>query len=771
MRLRIAVLALAVGLFVGGGLAAEPGPLGQWRPLWARDDGKGRVVVDEGVLRGGKPTICVEHGGRQDWSLTSQSRMKVVEGDIIELSAWLKVKGSGRGEISVTTYDAKGKVIEWMYGLRAARAGDWRSVRSRFIVPKGIVSVEPRLTGVEPATVWMHEFVWKNTGNLKTLRAKGLPQRVTVSNKAIEVTFDTAGAALTVRDRRTGRDWVQRSTGRIAALRCVKVGGGIDARLLDGATGLEIDVKLRLDGESSELIASLSGDGELNQPMRWPEPFVTGKGTYLVVPMNEGISYPVDDKSIRPRWLIAYGGHGISMPFWGVTDGAAGQMAIIETPDDASIAIERTDGMLHVSPRWDPQKGRFGYERRLRYVFFDRGGYVAMCKRYRAHARKTGLLHTLAEKRKKIPAVDQLVGAVNVWCWERDAVGLLKQMQQAGIERILWSNRRSPEALRTMNAMGGVLTSRYDIFQDVMDPANFKRLRYVHPDWTTAAWPDDLMLDAEGSWRRGWRVKDRDGKMHPCGVLCDRQAIGYADKRLTAELKTHPYKCRFIDTTTASPWRECYDPDHPMTRTDSRIWKMKLLGLMSGKFKLVTGSETGHDAAVPYVHYFEGMMSLGPYRVPDAGRDMARIWDDVPERVAKFQLGHRYRLPLWELVYHDCVVTQWYWGDYNNKLPALWLKRDLFNVLYGTPPMFMFRNDFWRKNKARFARSYRTVCPLVRKVGYAEMTDHRFLTDNRDVQQTTFAGGTTVTVNFGDTPYAKGDLKVAAMSSHISGAE
>ena len=83
----------------------------------------------------------------------------------------------------------------------------------------------------------------------------------------------------------------------------------------------------------------------------------------------------------------------------------------------------------------------------------------------------------------------------------------------------------------------------------------------------------------------------------------------------------------------------------------------------------MTGSETGHEAAVPYVHYFEGMLSLGPYRVPDAGRDMQRILDDVPEQVAKFQTGHFYRLPLWELVYHDCVVAQWYWGDYNNKLP------------------------------------------------------------------------------------------------------
>ena len=137
----------------------------------------------------------------------------------------------------------------------------------------------------------------------------------------------------------------------------------------------------------------------------------------------------------------------------------------------------------------------------------------------------------------------------------------------------------------------------------------------------------------------------------------------YKRQRIPAELAMRPYLCRFIDTTTASPWNECYDPRHPMTRTQSREWKMKLLDYVSGDCKLVTGSETGHDAAVPFVDYFEGMLSLGPYRVPDAGRDIQRIWYDAPERVAKFQLGQAYRLPLWELVYHDCVVAQWYWGD------------------------------------------------------------------------------------------------------------
>ena len=326
-------------------------------------------------------------------------------------------------------------------------------------------------------------------------------------------------------------------------------------------------------------------------------------------------------------------------------------------------------------------------------------------------------------------------------------------MQAAGIQRILWSRGGAPEALRTLNRMN-VLTSRYDIYQDVMDPSNAPFLRGMDSLWPAAAWPKDIIRNAAGDWQRGWAIEGKDGQWYNCGVLCDRRALDYARQRIPEDLATHPYECRFIDTTTAAPWNECYDTNHPMTRTESRQWKMKLLQYVSSDCKLVTGSETGHDAAVPYVDYFEGMLSLGPYRVPDAGRNMQRILDEVPGRVAKFQLGQSYRLPLWELVYHDCVVAQWYWGDYNNKLPALWDKRDLFNVLYGTPPMFMFDRNIWRSQKERFAQSYLNTCPYVRAAGYAEMTNHRCLTADRNVQQTAFANGVKITVNFGGAPFA-----------------
>jgi hypothetical protein len=595
---------------------------------------------------------------------------------------------------------------------------------------------------------------------------------LSVENAAISVTLNTDNAALSVADKRTGQTWTQQpQSAEFKADSARKIEDGIEIRLVQVPMEGHISVTLQLDRELPEFTLTLSAGGEPKWPLRFPHPFVTGPGTYLVVPMNEGISYPVDDQTIEATRLVAYGGHGICMAFFGATDGQRGYMAIIETPDDASIDIRRSEGRLCVVPLWEPQKGKFGYARKLRYIFFDKGGHAAMCKRYRAYAQKIGLFKTLKQKQQENPNVDLLIGAVNVWCWDKDALAIVGELKSAGIERILWSNQQQPAGIKAMNEMPGVLTSRYDIYQDLMDPQVVKeKLRGVHSDWTQAAWPKDIMLDQNGNWRKGWQVKGKDGQMYPCGVLCDKQALKYARERIPEDLATHPYRCRFIDTTTASPWRECYHPEHPMTRGESRHYKMELLRYVSEETKLVTGGETGHDAAVPYVHYFEGMLSLGPYRVPDAGRDMSRIWDEVPQNVAKFQLGHKYRLPLWELVYHDCVVAQWYWGDYNNKLPALWDKRDLFNLLYGTPPMFMFNREFWQQNKERFARSYKDVCPVVRDVGYAEMTDHRFLTPDRDVQQTQFANGVTITVNFGTTPYRLPDGQMLKpMGYHVSG--
>jgi len=755
-------------------LAAPTDRLADFLGIWARETGAATAAIDAKVVRApDAATIRIEHRGKDDWSLTGKARVRVEPGDIYELDAWVRVEGAGSATLCATAYDKDGKVVDWTFGGRTARERkDWQHLWSRLLIPAGVAEIQPRLIGYGPATTWLDTFSHKKTGSLDMLRNGKLPPELGIWNAALSVAFHTADATLLVTDKRTKQAWAQKPLRQEMAVTSATASGGrVEIGLIHVPSGLQVKSTLALDGDLPEMTLSLAAEGDLVAPMAWPAPFASPAGTYLVVPMNEGISYPVEDASIPPMHLVAYGGHGICLAFWGVTDGAAGQMAILETPDDAAIRIDRADGHLGIGPEWESEKGRFGYERRLRYIFLDRGGHVAMCKRYRAYAKSVGLAKPLEEKRRARPSIDLLVGAVNVWCWEKDPVAILKEMRAAGIERVLWSQAQKPDVLKAMNEMPGVLTSRYDIYQDVMDPASYPLIRYTHGDWPAAAWPKDLMLGPGGDWIKGWEIERKDGPgMIPCGTVCDKQAIPYAERRIGDELKGSPYRCRFIDTTTASPWRECWSPDHPMTRRESRRCKMDLLAVVSQKFGLVCGSETGHDAAVPYADYFEGMLSLGPYRVPDSGRDMQRIWTDVPENVAKFQMGHAYRLPLWELVYHDCLVAQWYWGDYNNKLPSLWDKRDLFNVLYATPPMFMFSRKLWEEKRDRFVQSYRNTCPTVRAVGYAEMTDHRFLTPDRSVQQTAFANGVTVTVNFGAAAFKLADgTEVGPMGYHVAG--
>jgi len=177
---------------------------------------------------------------------------------------------------------------------------------------------------------------------------------------------------------------------------------------------------------------------------------------------------------------------------------------------------------------------------------------------------------------------------------------------------------------------------------------------------------------------------------------------------------------------------------------------MELLRYASEDVGVVTGTENAVDSSVPYTHYYEGLLSLTPYRTLDAGYNMWQYTAPTPE-LLKYQVGPYYRIPLWELVYHDCSVAMWYWGDSSNRFPELWDQRDLINVLYGTTPLFMLTPGVWETYRARFVQSYQATCPAARTLGYEEMMSHGFLTSDHTLQRSTWSNGTTITVNFADT--------------------
>ncbi|MDO5552459.1 MAG: glycoside hydrolase [Planctomycetia bacterium] len=743
---------------------------------WSREENALTVSLDEQTRFDGQPTLHVVHTGDKDWALASDARIPVKPGDVFTITITGLTKNM---YVSAGVILRCGEeVLSWVYGgAEVERNAVMQNVESQFVIPHGADNIAFRVTGSGNGEAWVNNVRLTRTGSIPALDL----DPITLENKFLLLEFISNDGRFNVTDKRTGKTFFQREGSGVLvsdAKRTKDANGQeqIEATMIETASMQGFSTLIQLEQESPEIVVRLSAPPEMKMTNRisWPNAFESRAGDRVFLPVNEGISFPVEEDADGANWTYSFGGHGICMSFFGqITDTidpaqSDGYLGIIETPDDFTLDLFRLTNredakLLMFSPHWIGQKKLFGYDRVLRYCFADQGGYVALCKRYREYAKEQGLVVPFDEKIKRNPALadglDCLIGAANIWYWERNKLEMAEELKKAGIDRILWSSGGSGQEIAALNQMDGVLTSVYDIYQDLMDPALIEQTAAKHAQgsWPQEAWPHDVnWSDADGSYRTGWTIEaaDRTKPNIPCVVLCDRQAIPYAKNRISKELQEIPYRARFLDTTTASPWQECWSPDHPMTRTEGKFWKMKLLELIGKEFNLVCGSETGHEASVPYCDFFEGMMSLGPYRVPDSGRDMMRIWDEVPENLAKYQVGPEYRLPLWELIYHDCTVSYWYWGDYSNKLPAVWWKRDLFNALYGVPPMYMFSWHDWNTQKEKFVASYKIAEPVSRMTGRVEMTDHRILTPDRLVQQTTFANGCRVTVNFSDSPYA-----------------
>ncbi|MGN0853520.1 MAG: glycoside hydrolase [Kiritimatiellia bacterium] len=717
----------------------------------------------------------LRHTAGEDWCIHGVDAITVKPGDVFRLScaseALADVPNAQPFALSVTLRDAQGKVLNWGYGSRSAKPG--RPVVSEFMIPPGAARIEPRVVGHGPCGVVIRNFTVESLGN-RLPKGDRPAATLTQENDLLAVSVSGTDAALTVTDKRTGRVWAPVAAGgRRLVAETARAGRALWVKFFEPETLATWEASVSPVPGRPEILVTVSGEGDMAGNLAYPAAFATRKGDRLIVPMNEGISFPADQPDGVPGRLVTYSGHGICMSFFGVQDDAtgAGYMGIVETTDDAAVAFTRPEGGCITSPgvSWEPQKGRFGPARRIRFVFLDKGGYVAMCKRYRAYAKEQGKLKTFAEKAQERPLVDRLLGAPNVWCWTGDKVGMAKKLKEAGIDRFLWSAGGDAQQVEALAKMENVLVSRYDVYRDIYRPEQLRKLGWKKGT-NTDAWPEGAAWNSADSndWRKAWGVKAKDGTWTYCGCMCDAVSAKFCRRHVGQELRTHPYNTRFIDVTTAAGWDVCFNPAHPMTRSDSRAYRMDLLRLLGDEFGLVVGSETGHDAAVPYCDYFEGMLSLGNYRVPDSGRNISEVWTNVPPRVAKFQVGAEYRLPLWELVYHECLCAHWYWGDYNNKLPALWDRRDLFNVLYGTMGMYLFNERQWAADKDRFVRSYKLTSPVARATGYSEMLDHRILTPDRQVQQSVFANGTVVTVNFGEAPYALADgTVVAARGSHV----
>ena len=591
--------------------------------------------------------------------------------------------------------------------------------------------------------------VWEKEGNW------------TLTNNRLEVRIEPAAGRLTVRDRSSGAEWV--SATAFQNVRQSKKGICFDKALGHGQTN-RVTITLSLPDRGADLFveADMTDRTVKIHDLSLLEPFVCGStnAALVVADYANGHLYPLDLKPFPRMWLA---NSQIDMPWVGVSDlvTGCGYSAIVEAPAEFSIVMTpiRSGNRECLSPRisFYGSKGEFRYPRRCFYHFASSGGYVALAKRFRDYARELGLIVPFAEKVKRNPNTARLFGAPDVW---GDAtLKFAQEAKAAGVEKMLIHGRTSAGEMKAINDLG-YLTSNYDNYTDILPIEPGKGITHDR-----GRLPDDAVLKADGTRMTAWITFDKKVQyMKRCPALW----VPAAKEVIPKDLQEHPFLGRFIDVTTAESPYECFDPNHPLTSATKIQCGVDLLSYVKS-LGLIVGGEHGRWWAVPQLDYIEGMMSGLFYSWPSGhlirpkskdqeftgpwGKEYGK-WADYE----KFGIGHEYRIPLWELVFHDCVVSTWYWGDASDFLltaaPEVTPKKDAFNVLYGTIPLLWANKEgSWRTERDTFLRTYRNTCKLHEVIAGTEMLTHEFLTADRAVQRTKFSDGTEVMVNFGERPF------------------
>lgn len=518
---------------------------------------------------------------------------------------------------------------------------------------------------------------------------------------------------------------------------------------------LPLTVRIWLPSEEPDVLFELSGDPATSfRELTLPAPFVLDEPEgQLVIPQNAGLLFGVDELEWDNKTLGGF----MSMPWFGATDLASGHgfACIFNTPDDVFYRGQKARGterdVLTARTCFQPRKGQLGYPRRLLFHFADRGGYVALAKRYRAHVQAAGTLKTLAEKRRERPSIDRLVGAVNIY---GNNLRNIEELHRLGVERLMVSGFSRAD-VGTINALG-YLSSRYDIYTDLYEPdrpaAKWERCEGF-------SFPEDVIKQADGSNQVGWCpvVDPKTGEKYPSYVICWQRGLDVLREKMPKRLAESPYNAYFLDCVTATRPYECYDPEHPLDRTTDRETRIEQLRYLTGELGLVVGNEQGRGWAVEVSDYFEGVMSTSAFFAnPKAIHDMPfATLAPSPDfaRYEEYGTNPRRRVPLFQLVYGDCCETTWRWGDNSHRMPYLWGQKDLLAIIHAAMPTWVLWSEqqgLFLANPERFMECYENVCRWRRAVGYHEMIDHERLSQDALVQRSRFANGAAVTVNFAD---------------------
>jgi hypothetical protein len=555
------------------------------------------------------------------------------------------------------------------------------------------------------------------------------------------------------------------------------------------APGTPLDVRvvltMCLEGEDEDLVSETAviENGAVVRELNWPTAMDGRDINYTVIPSDDGTLLPrnwpkpyhpihrssVDHSIIQSHLIETW-----AMSWWGFEKGDSAMMLIVETPDDAAYTFSHpAGGPTSMGPSWRAQLGRFGPLRSIHMVFLPKGNYVDLAKRYRTYVQDSGLFLSLKDKIARKPVVGNLIGSPvlgarvlrnvkpgsaaydnadpkknhQLTTFSQNAE-LLRTLKREGWNHLNvslsgWLNlgydRQTPDALPPAKEAGG-----WEGMKEFFDTC--KELGYtcwLHDQYRdyyldAPSWNPDFAVREENNIARptafpGTRFGDdwKDGYIPemdhwdggPQGYLNNGFMLGHLVKnyRVMFEHGVHP-QGSYQDVFGYIPPDQDFNPEHPNTRSDSMRYRAGVFAWVKNNLGIV-GTEDGSDWVMPYVDYVTSRKN----RSPSTGTDSAHQ-DAI-------------QIPLYELVYHDAVVTTY---------PA----DDPRGLLHGSVPE-------WRPRPGSSSHvdQVKRMAALNKRVGLLEMTNHEFLDANHRKERTTFADGTTVTVDWDtNTTVIKPDL-------------
>jgi hypothetical protein len=515
--------------------------------------------------------------------------------------------------------------------------------------------------------------------------------------------------------------------------------------------------ELRLEGDHPGSIES----------MAWPAAMAfsaeAGDGA-TVLPYMQGTLIPAR----HPKPLINVG-NGIIfersayMPMFGQTRHGSGYLAIYDTPFDARYDVRHeAGGDTRVQPLFIPSLGQMRYKRILLYRFADACDHNTMAKQYREYVRAKGHLVTLTEKIARNPAVSRLIGTPIVH--EGIATHISEQSDYFKPDDPAFNDNFVPfrtraDQLRALKVRGvdqaylhldGWGAHGYDnLHPDPFPPheaaggtagmhelaETCRELGYVfgiHDQYR------DYYHDAP-TFDMANALENIDGSHPFCSVwyggphswLCQMLAPDYVRRNYNTFRRLGiPVEGAYLDVFSVVFLDECFNPDHPMTRKECAEKRRECFEILTAQ-GIIPSSEETIDCIVPAI----ALCHHAPYYTDPLGSDEAD--------------SHGIPIPLFNLVYHDCIVIPWSsnierkggWG-----IPASDLGF-LHAVLNGGTVYIGIQAD-----DACLARC-REALDLHARIALKEMVRHEFVGDGYRRQRTTFADGTQVDVNFDTDEY------------------